>query len=38
LIKTGGFSFAAYPKLSAWLDRLLARPAWIAARQRVVGS
>jgi glutathione S-transferase len=38
LIKAGGFSFAAWPALSGWLDRLLARPAWIAARQRVVGS
>jgi glutathione S-transferase len=38
LIKDGGFDFAGYPKLSGWLDRLLARPAWIAARQRVVGN
>jgi glutathione S-transferase len=38
LIKDGGYDFLGYPKLSGWLDRLLARPAWIAARKTVVGD
>ena len=38
LIKAGGYDFSPWPRLSAWLDRLLARPAWIAARQRVAGE
>jgi glutathione S-transferase len=38
LIKDNGFDFAPYPRASAWLQRLLARPAWIAARERVVGE
>ena len=28
LLVEGGFDFTPYPRLSAWLDRLLARPAW----------
>jgi glutathione S-transferase len=36
LIKEGGFDFSSYPRLSSWLDRLLSRPAWIAARELVL--
>jgi glutathione S-transferase len=38
LIREGGFDFSPYPRLSAWLDRLLARPAWTAANSRVFGE
>jgi glutathione S-transferase len=38
LIKEGGFDFSPYPKVSAWLDRLLSRPAWVAARKTVFGD
>jgi glutathione S-transferase len=38
LIRGPGFDFAAWPKVNAWLDRLLARPAWIAARKLVTGE
>jgi glutathione S-transferase len=38
LIKEGGFDFAGYPKLSAWLGKLLARPAWRATRELAFGA
>ena len=28
LIREGGFDFSPTPRVAAWLDRLLARPAW----------
>jgi len=28
LVAEGGFSFAPYPRIVRWLERLLARPAW----------
>jgi glutathione S-transferase len=37
LIGQAGFDFAPYPALRAWLDRLLARPAWQATAQLVFG-
>jgi glutathione S-transferase len=36
LIAEGGFDFAPYPRVRAWLDRLLARPAWHRAEQLVL--
>jgi glutathione S-transferase len=38
LIAQGGFDFSPWPQAKAWLDRLLARPAWIAARKTVFGE
>lgn len=38
LIREGGFDFSHYANLSRWLDRLLARPAWVAARETVFGG
>ncbi|HEY2029129.1 MAG TPA: glutathione S-transferase family protein [Myxococcales bacterium] len=38
LIREGGFDFSQYANLSKWLDRLLARPAWAAARETVFGG
>jgi glutathione S-transferase len=37
LIGQAGFDFAPYPALRAWLDRLLARPAWQRTAQLVFG-
>jgi glutathione S-transferase len=37
-IKEGHFDFSPYPKLSAWLDKLLARPAWKKAEALVFGD
>jgi glutathione S-transferase len=37
LIDEGGFDFGSYPAVRAWLDRLLARPAWQRARDLVFG-
>ncbi len=31
----GGFDFAPYPRLKAWVDRLSARPAWQKTRELV---
>jgi len=28
LVAEGGFDFSPYPRVKAWLDRMLARPAW----------
>ena len=36
LIAEGGFDFSPWPKLRAWLDRLLARPAWRKAAELVL--
>ena len=37
-VKGGGFDFSPYPKLSAWLDKLIARPAWKKAQQMIFGQ
>jgi len=38
LIAEGGYDFAETPRLRAWLERLLARPAWAKARALVFGD
>ena len=38
LVAEGGFDLSPYPRLRAWLDRLLARPAWRKAAEMVFGS
>ncbi len=38
LIVEGGFDLAHYPRVGAWLERLLARPAWRKAADLVFGS
>jgi glutathione S-transferase len=38
LIAEGGHDFSGTPAVAAWLDRLLARPAWQAARAMVFGD
>jgi glutathione S-transferase len=38
LLKGGGFDFGPYPHLAAWLDRLIARPAWKKTEELVFGS
>jgi glutathione S-transferase len=35
LVAGGGLDFSPYPRLRAWLDRLLARPAWQAAQKLI---
>jgi glutathione S-transferase len=37
LLAEGGFDFSATAHLRAWLDRLLARPGWNAARAMIFG-
>jgi GST-like protein len=37
MVAEGGFDFAPTPRVRDWLDRLLARPAWRAARELVFG-
>lgn len=34
-VKGGGFDFAPYPRVGAWLDRMLLRPAWLAAEKLI---
>lgn len=36
LVAEGGFDFSPYPRIRAWLDRLLARPAWRKAAALVL--
>jgi glutathione S-transferase len=38
LVAEGGFDLSPYPRVRAWLDRLLARPAWRKAAQMVFGD
>jgi glutathione S-transferase len=38
LIVEGGFDLAHYPVVRAWLERLLARPAWSRSAELVFGS
>jgi glutathione S-transferase len=38
LLGEGGFDFAATPHVRDWIDRLLARPAWLTARRMVFGE
>lgn len=38
LVAEGGFDFAPYPRLRAWLDRLQARPAWQKVARMVFGE
>jgi len=38
LLSEGGFDFAATPRVRDWLERLLAREAWLAARKMVFGE
>ncbi|HZU85802.1 MAG TPA: glutathione S-transferase family protein [Polyangiaceae bacterium] len=35
LVAEGGYDFASTPRVRAWLERLLARPAWAEARRMV---
>ena len=37
LVAEGGFDYSPYPRVRAWLDRLLARPAWRKAAELVLG-
>ena len=37
LVAEGGFDYSPYPRVRAWLDRLLARPAWRKAADLVLG-
>jgi glutathione S-transferase len=37
LIGEGGFDFSGTPAVRAWLDRMLARPAWKKAKELVWG-
>jgi glutathione S-transferase len=37
-VKGGKFDFSPYPRLAAWLDRMLARPAWKKAEQMIFGD
>jgi len=36
--QNNGFDFAATPRVRAWLDRLLARPAWLRTRRLIFGD
>ena len=38
LVVEGGYDLAPYPKARDWLERLLARPAWLRARELVFGT
>jgi glutathione S-transferase len=38
LVVEGGFDLAPWPAVRAWLERLLARPAWLRARTLVFGD
>lgn len=38
LVSEGGFDWAPYPRVKAWLDRMAARPAWQRTAARVFGS
>jgi glutathione S-transferase len=38
LVAGGGFDFSAYPRVRAWLDRLLARPAWRKTEEMIFGK
>jgi len=38
LVAEGGFDFAPTPHVRAWLDRLLARPAWRKAADMIFGA
>lgn len=38
LIAEGGFDFSPYPRVRAWLDRLLARPGWRKAAAMIFGD
>jgi glutathione S-transferase len=37
LVAEGAFDLSPYPRVRAWLDRLLARPAWRKAAEMVFG-
>jgi len=37
LVAEGGFDLSPYPRVCAWLDRLLARPAWRKAAEMIFG-
>jgi glutathione S-transferase len=37
LVAEGGFDLSPYPRVRAWLDRLLARPAWRKAAEMIFG-
>jgi len=37
LVAEGGFDLSPYPRVRAWLDRLLARPAWRKAAGTIFG-
>jgi glutathione S-transferase len=38
LLAEGGFDFAPWPRLRAWLERMLARPAWRRTAEMVFGA
>jgi glutathione S-transferase len=38
LVAEGGFDFADYPRVRAWLDRMQARPAWQKVARMVFGE
>ena len=38
LVAEGGFDFSPYPRVRAWLDRLLARPAWQKTAEMIFGE
>jgi glutathione S-transferase len=38
LVREGGFDFSPYPHVRAWLDAMLARPAWRKAAELVFGT
>ena len=38
LVDEAGFDFSTTPAVRAWLDRLLARPAWLEARLMIFGE
>jgi len=38
LVSEGGFDFSAYPRVRAWLDRLVSRPAWRKTEEMIFGE
>jgi len=38
LVAEGGFDLSPYPRLRAWLDRMLSRPAWRTAEQLILSG
>lgn len=38
LVAEGGFDFAPYPRIRAWLDRMTSRPAWKKTNEMIFGG